>query len=368
METIHVNLAQRAYDVRIGRGLLDRVGEEIEALAGRRSILVVTDDNVGPLYLERVMKSLTRAGHRAASLTLPHGEGTKSMGTLPRVYAALAAHGVTRTDLALALGGGVIGDLSGFAAATWLRGVRFVQVPTSLLAQVDASVGGKVAVDLPQGKNLVGAFWQPSLVLIDPDTLESLPTRYWLDGLGEVVKTGCILDEGLFALLEQLAPLGREGLTVQIEEILRRCVQAKASVVAEDERDTGRRMLLNFGHTLGHAIETCEGYQGHSHGEAVAIGMAAVARIQEAEHPETIARGTSARLDALLDSLGLPRALPSIPADDLLRAMGLDKKKAGDNLRIVLLRRIGEAFILDSSPAFFQRDLTASNVSSRSEP
>ncbi len=358
MESIHVNLAERAYDVLLGRGLLGCVGEELAARLGRRGVLVITDDRVGPLYLQRVLDSLARAGHRAAPLTLPHGESTKSLDTLPRVYAALAAHGITRSDLVLALGGGVIGDLSGFAAATWMRGVPFVQLPTSLLAQVDASVGGKVAVDLPQGKNLVGAFWQPSLVLIDPDTLETLPERYWRDGLGEVVKTGCILDAGLFALLEEAAPQGRQGLMARIDEILLRCVRAKASVVAEDERDTGRRMILNFGHTLGHAVEACEGYTGHSHGEAVAIGMSAVAHIQEAEHPETIAPGAAARLDALLDALSLPRALPALPAEALLQAMSLDKKRAGDALRIILLRRIGEAFALESSPAFYARYLS----------
>ena len=252
----------------------------------------------------------------------------------------------------IALGGGVIGDLAGLAAATFLRGIRFIQVPTTLLAQVDSSVGGKVAVDLPQGKNLVGAFYQPEAVLCDPDTLRTLTDAFWRDGLGEVVKYGCIGDAPLFDLLEGCAPGGRETLMGRIDEILTHCIQAKADVVAQDERDTGLRMTLNFGHTVGHAVEACQHYQGLSHGEAVALGMAVITRLSEGRGMTEA--GTSARLDALLEALCLPRALPDLPEDALIAAMGMDKKSAGSALRVIVLDRIGVCRIHETSADFFR--------------
>ena len=356
MEKINVSLGPRSYPVMIGRGLIAACGEQVRETLGPCAAAIVTDDRVGPLFLAKTEKSLADAGLRTASIVLPHGEAVKSLDSLPGLYAFLAETGITRSDAVVALGGGVIGDLAGFAAATWLRGVRFVQIPTSLLAQVDASVGGKVAVDLPQGKNLVGAFWQPSLVLCDPDALTTLSGRFWRDGLGEVVKVGCIADEALFALLERTAPGGREALMARMDTILRRCIQVKADTVAQDERDTGRRMTLNFGHTVGHAVEVCEGYAGHAHGEAVAIGMAAVTRLSEAR--VLTAPGTLARLTALLEALGLPAALPAISEEALIAAIRRDKKNAGDTLRAVLLRRIGECFLYPTDLSFF-RGMTA---------
>ena len=353
MQTITVPLGARTYPVHIERGLLDRVGSMLrEALGDVCGVLIVTDDHVGPLYLERVKASLSETGFKAHAVVLPHGEQTKCLDALIGLYNDLCALGITRKDLILALGGGVIGDLAGLAAATYLRGVRFVQVPTTLLAQVDSSVGGKVAVDLPQGKNLVGAFYQPEAVFCDPDTLRTLTDEYWRDGLGEVVKYGCIGDEQLFELLEACAPGGREALMEEIGTILTRCVQAKADVVAQDERDTGLRMTLNFGHTVAHAVETCQHYEGLRHGEAVALGMHVITRLTERKG--MTAPGTAARLDALLSRLEMPMTLPDIPEADLLAAMGHDKKNAGKVLRVVALERIGKCLIHETDTGFFQ--------------
>ncbi len=352
MSTIQVNLGARSYPIEVERELIDRAGEYFLQAFGPCVAAVVTDDHVAPLYLERVMTSLAQAGIRAVSITLPHGEKTKCLDSLTKLYTFFSEHHVTRKDVVVALGGGVIGDLAGLAAATWLRGVQLMQIPTTLLAQVDSSVGGKVAVDLPQGKNLVGAFWQPSLVLADPDTLQTLTPDYWRDGLGEVVKYGCIGDEPLFRLLEKDAPMGREGLMLDIDEILRRCISYKANVVEQDEHDTGLRMTLNFGHTLAHGVETVQHYEGYRHGEAVALGMAAITRLSE-ERGLT-EKGTAQRLIALEKALSLPTELPEIPEEDLLHAMTQDKKNAGDTLTVILLRRIGECYLHKTTTEFFK--------------
>ena len=352
MQTITVALGERSYPIHIENGLLDRAGALLAEQVGPCAAAIVTDDNVAPLYLRRVEESLQAEGFRTASVVLPHGEPTKCLDSLSRLYTFLCEAHITRRDVIVALGGGVIGDLTGLAAATYLRGVRFVQIPTTLLAQVDSSVGGKVAVDLPQGKNLVGAFWQPTLVLCDPETLRTLTGAYWRDGLGEVVKYGCISDAPLFALLERTAPGGREALRGVMDEILRHCIEAKAEVVRQDERDTGLRMTLNFGHTIAHAVETCQHYTGLRHGEAVAVGMSVITRMTE-QRGET-APGTAGRLDGLLDALGLPRQLPGIPETALRQAMGLDKKSLGDCLRVIVLDEIGRCRIQETNTAFFE--------------
>ena len=351
MDKLTVNLGKRSYPIYIERGLMDQAGAYVVQTLGVCAAAIVTDDNVAPLYLERVEKSLQAAGVRTCSIVLPHGEKSKSIDSLTQLYGFLGDHRVTRKDAVIALGGGVMGDLAGLAAATWLRGVRFVQIPTTLLAQVDSSVGGKVAVDLPQGKNLVGAFWQPSLVLMDPDALTTLTDHFWRDGLGEVVKYGCILDAELFALLEEAARAGRAGVMAHIGEILLRCVRCKAKIVEEDEHDTGMRMVLNFGHTMGHAVETVQGYGGLSHGAAVAAGMAGITRI--AVGKGLTPADTLERLTALETALGLPSAIPDLPRDALLAAMGRDKKNMGRLLNVVLLRSIGECYLHQTNAAFF---------------
>ena len=329
MQTITVPLGERSYPIHIERGLLAKTGAMIREKLGDIAVAVVSDDHVAPLYMEEVVSSMEKVGLRVCSIVLPHGEQTKCLKSLETLYAFLCEHHLTRKDAIVALGGGVIGDLAGLAAATYLRGVHFVQLPTTLLAQVDSSVGGKVAVDLPQGKNLVGAFYQPELVLVDPDSLRTLTDDFWRDGLGEVVKYGCIGDEALFRLLEENAGGGRIALMGVIGEILTHCIQYKANIVAQDEHDTGLRMTLNFGHTIAHAVETCQHYTG-------------------------MRQGTSARLNRLLDALEMPRQLPAIPEKDLLNAMTLDKKSAGKQLRVITLDKIGVCRIVPTDVDFFQ--------------
>ena len=351
MPMITVPLGDRTYPIHIGSGMLDCLGAHVMEALGEISVAVVTDDNVAPLYLARAVASLENAGLRVCTITLRHGEQTKCLDRLAELYTFLCANRLTRKDAIVALGGGVIGDLTGLAAATYLRGVHFIQVPTTLLAQVDSSVGGKVAVDLPQGKNLVGAFYQPDFVLVDPDTLSTLTDEYWRDGLGEVVKYGCIGDADLFALLESCAPGGRAALMAEIDEILRRCIQAKADVVAQDERDTGLRMTLNFGHTIAHAVETCQHYEGLRHGEAVALGMHLMTRLSERNG--LTAPGTADRLDALLRVLDMPMALPALKEDDVISTMFMDKKFSGQVLRTIVLNHIGKCFIHPTDVHFF---------------
>ena len=352
MPMITVPLGERTYPIHIGSGMLDCLGAHTLEALGEISVAVVTADNVAPLYLDRAVKSLEAAGLRVCSITLPHGEATKCLDSLVKLYDFLCANRLTRKDAVVALGGGVIGDLAGLAAATYLRGVHFIQVPTTLLAQVDSSVGGKVAVDLPQGKNLVGAFHQPSAVLCDPLTLRTLSDDYWRDGLGEVVKYGCIGDSALFALLEDCAPGGRAALMARIDDILMRCIQAKADVVAQDERDTGLRMTLNFGHTIAHAVETCQHYEGLCHGEAVALGMHLMTRLTEGKG--LTAPGTADRLDALLRQLEMPMELPALPEERVISAMFMDKKFSGKVLNVIVLNQIGKCFIHPTDAAFFQ--------------
>ncbi|MCI8476910.1 MAG: 3-dehydroquinate synthase [Oscillospiraceae bacterium] len=337
MKTLTVDLPGRAYEIQIERGLLDQVGEHCRAVLPKAERLaVVTDSTVGPLYGQRVLDSLTQAGFQACLITVPAGEPSKSLAVLERVYDALTGFGLTRTDAVAALGGGVVGDLAGFAAATLFRGVDFVQIPTTLLAQVDSSVGGKVAIDLKAGKNLAGAFWQPRLVLMDPAVLDTLPEQIFLEGMAEVVKYGCIFDRTFFDFLE--ARPNRAALMAEMEHILYTCCDLKRGVVVEDERDTGNRMLLNFGHTLGHAYELAGNYTRWSHGAAVAAGMCTAARlgvslgVTPADLPE--------RIEALCAALALPIRIPCTQAD-YAAAIGLDKKGVGHRISLILLEGLG---------------------------
>ena len=264
-----VNLGENSYPIYIENGILTDAGSYISKLFTGKRIMVISDDHVFPLYGQQLLDSLK--DYECHPLVLPHGEPTKSFETLPRIYEALLDARLTRSDLVIALGGGVIGDLAGFAATSYLRGVRLVQIPTSLLAQVDSSVGGKVAVDLPQGKNLVGAFYHPKLVLIDPLVLESLPSNFISNGMGEGIKYGCIKDADLFRTL--CTHRCFEDLKPELPSVIARCVDIKRTVVEADQFDTGERMLLNFGHTLAHTIEQHYCYERESHGEAVGIGM-----------------------------------------------------------------------------------------------
>lgn len=337
VKTLRVDTS-RPYDIKIGFGLLDRVGELCrEALPRAQKLAVVTDSNVQPLYLERVTNSLKQAGFQVLSLTVPAGEGAKCAEQLVMLWEKLMEFGMTRTDVVAALGGGVVGDLAGFAAATLLRGVDYVQIPTTLLAQVDSSVGGKVAIDLHAGKNLAGAFWQPSLVLIDPDCLSTLSDRTFSDGMAEVIKYGCIRDRAFFDLLDRCG--GRAGVIEHIEEVIYTCCDIKRKVVLADERDTGERMVLNFGHTIGHAFELAGNYETWTHGQGVAAGMnwAAQIGVGLGVTPDIVEP-----IQTILEKYDLPIDIPC-PWDTLTKAVLRDKKNLGGKINLIVLESLGHA-------------------------
>lgn len=328
---------QSEYDIHIGHGLLEDAASLLAMCRGRR-VAVVTDDHVAPLYADGLLAQLEAAGAKACLCVLPEGEPTKCPEQLARLYDAFLDAHITRADYVLALGGGVMGDLAGYAACTYLRGVHFIQVPTTLLAQVDSSVGGKVAVNHRRGKNLLGAFYQPERVIIDCDVLRTLDARQFGAGLGEVIKYGCIADRALFERLEALG--SREALLPQLDKVIGRCCEIKARYVREDPHDHGVRMQLNFGHTLAHALENAMGYGTLLHGEAVCIGMVAAAGWGEALG--VTPAGTQARLERLLRAYDLPTQMPDgLSAQALVETMALDKKAEGSSVRVVLLTDIG---------------------------
>ncbi len=325
--------ASRTYDVMIEKGLLARAGEILTALFPTPAkVMIVTDDTVNALYGDRVDSSLRSAGYTTARFVFAHGEASKSTSTMVELWNALADAGLTRTDLILALGGGVTGDMAGFAAATYLRGIRFVQCPTTLLAMVDSSVGGKTGVDLPAGKNLCGAFHQPSAVLCDTDALQTLPPEIFADGCAEVIKYGYIGDPLLLELLE--TPFADHPA-----EVIARCVSDKRDLVEADEHDNGARQLLNLGHTAGHAIEACSDF-GISHGSAVAIGMLLMSRAAAAKG--LCDPALPAHVEQLLQTYGLPTTCP-FSAEQLAKVALSDKKRKGDSISLVLPERIGKS-------------------------
>lgn len=326
MNTVRV-CASRTYEVKIGKGLLNQIGQEVLAVT-KGSVLVVTDETVAPLYLARVVQSLKEAGLTVFTASIPAGERSKNLEHYVSLLNILAAKGLTRSDAVVALGGGVVGDLAGFAAATYLRGIALIQVPTTLLAMVDSSVGGKTAVDLPAGKNLVGAFHQPSLVLCDPDALNTLPDTTFRDGCAEVIKTAILFDPKLFAHLRE------KGLSFDRAYVITRCVECKRDVVCADEFDTGERQKLNLGHTIGHAIEKCSNFS-VSHGQAVAIGTAMMARAFY-EKP--------AEIEAVLHTFGLPTAT-DFSSEALASAALSDKKRMGSTVTLVVPRAIGSCIL-----------------------
>jgi 3-dehydroquinate synthase len=334
--SITVELGERSYPIFIGGGLLGG-GFDLSAHVRGPDCLVVTNETVEPLYLDALSANL--AGKQLRAISLPDGEAYKTLETVEDILDTLVENGANRDTTVVALGGGVVGDIAGFAAACYMRGVDFIQVPTTLLAQVDSSVGGKTGVNHASGKNLIGAFHQPRAVLIDTDTLKTLPDRELKAGLAEVIKYGAIVDADFFAWIED----NLEALIARDADALAAAVQRscelKAGIVAEDERESGRRALLNFGHTFGHAIEHCQGYGEWLHGEAVAAGMVMAAQLSASD--AALAR----RIARLLERAGLPSRPPAIAANDLLAAMSLDKKVQGKQLRFVLLRSLGDAFV-----------------------
>lgn len=351
--TVHVPLGARAYDVRIGQGLIHTAGAEIAPFLTRKRVTIVTDETVAGLHLQRLQDGLQAAGIDSAALHLPPGEATKSWPQLTRVVEWLLEQKVERGDIVVAFGGGVIGDLVGFAAAILRRGVRFVQIPTTLLAQVDSSVGGKTGINSGHGKNLIGAFHQPALVLADIGVLDSLSPRDFLAGYGEVAKYGLLGDGAFFEWLEANAPKLRDDLALR-QQAIAHSVAMKAGIVTRDETEQGERALLNLGHTFGHALESATGYSDRLlHGEGVAIGCALAFDLSA--RMGLCSQEAPSRVLAHLQAMGMPARFSDIPGelpDDaaLIALMGQDKKVVDGRLRFVLARGIGEAFVCDDVP------------------
>jgi 3-dehydroquinate synthase len=350
MDRVKVALGTRSYEVRIGQGLIGRAGAEIAPLLRRRRVAVITDETVAGLHLEALRTGLGAEGIEAAALALPAGEATKGWPEFTRAVEWLLEQKVERRDVVIAFGGGVIGDLAGFAAAVLRRGVRFVQIPTTLLAQVDSSVGGKTGINSSHGKNLIGAFHQPSLVLADIDVLGSLSARDFLAGYGEVVKYGLLGDAGFFDWLEREGP--RLAVSAELAQAaVRRSVEMKAEIVARDETEEGDRALLNLGHTFGHALEAATGYSDRLlHGEGVAIGCALAFELSQ--RLGLCSQEAPSRVRAHLQAMGMKVELGDIPgelpgAEGLMRLMAQDKKVVDGRLRFILARAIGEAFVAD---------------------
>jgi len=344
MEKIRVELAERSYNIYIGSDTLDGIAEKLTLFDLSPRIAMVSNPTVFSLYGDRVTDTIKKAGFDLLMVTIPDGEEFKDLDRVQHIYDELLRHKLDRSSALIALGGGVIGDITGFAASTYMRGIPYIQIPTTLLAQVDSSVGGKTGVNHKLGKNMIGTFWQPRIVWIDTETLKTLPERELLAGLAEVIKYGVIHDEELFAFLEhnrdKILNLSGDAITY----IIKRSCEIKAEVVSKDERESGLRAILNYGHTIGHAIETVTGYTRFLHGEAVAIGMCFEARLSQIlgiidkEHVQ--------RIKALIDLYGLPSEMPEdIKTSDLFSSMKLDKKAVAGALKFILPEKIGKVRI-----------------------
>lgn len=340
MAIIRVGLDERSYDIHLGTGTLPCIGDLCRKASLVGHAAIITNPTVGGLYLKTVQESLQLARYQVSVIEIPDGEEYKCSSTLEMIYDRLLSSGLHRGAFIVALGGGVVGDIAGYAAATFLRGIPFVQVPTTLLAQVDSSVGGKTGINHPRGKNLVGAFYQPRLVLIDLLTLDTLPRREYLCGLAEALKYGIVLDRELFdyidASIERINAIDKDTLL----HVVAACCRIKASVVERDEREGGLRAVLNYGHTIGHAVETLTGYQTYKHGEAVAIGMAQIARL--AHQRGLASKEETDSILELMERLGFVLELPGFPLDEYAEAIGHDKKMGDSGVKIVFNRGIGD--------------------------
>ena len=348
MANITVNLPQNAYKITIASGNLAQIGEQINGLNSGKKVLIISNPEIFSHYGETVISALEAADFEVYTHLVTAGEPYKTLTSIKRIYDVALAHHLERSSTFIALGGGVIGDLTGFAAATWLRGVNFVQVPTSLLAMVDAAIGGKTGVNHPQGKNLIGAFYQPKLVLIDPLVLKTLPAREFRAGMAEVIKYGIIWDTDLFSKLEQSEQIDRFDKIAPslLQTILVRSGQTKADIVSQDEKEAGLRAILNYGHTIGHAVESLTHYQQFVHGEAVAIGMAAAGKIAVEMGIWTAA--DAKRQDTLIEKAGLPLKTPDqLDQQAIITALQSDKKVSAGKVRFILPTQIGAATITD---------------------
>ncbi len=346
--TIRVELPTSQYNVVIQPQGLQQLGDHCQQLQLGKKIVVVSNPVIFKHYGQTVVDSLTTAGFAVTTCLLPAGERYKNLSSIQKIYDVAIGQRLERSSTLIALGGGVIGDMTGFAASSWLRGINFIQVPTTLLAMVDASIGGKTGVNHPRGKNLIGAFYQPRLVMIDPDVLKALPSREWRAGMAEVIKYGIIWDAELFQMLEaaeHLSQLSRVSPTL-LAEILRRSAQAKVDVVSQDEKEAGIRAILNYGHTIGHAIESLTGYKVVNHGEAVAIGMVAAGQLAVAT--DLWSANDAARQDVVILKTGLPTTLPAgININEVVTALSLDKKVSAGQVRFILPTKIGAAAVID---------------------
>jgi 3-dehydroquinate synthase len=354
---IRVELGDRGYDIHVGAGLLDESGELISAACRGKNAAIVTNRRIGELYAHRLVESLGEAGISAQVIIIPTGERFKTLSTVARVYEKLLDQRLDRGGMVIGLGGGVIGDMAGFVAATYLRGVDFVQVPTSLLAQVDASVGGKTGVNLKRGKNLVGAFHQPKIVIVDVSVLRTLPAREFRSGLAEVIKHGIIRDGDYFEFLERDLPRIKRLDPEVLERTIARSCEIKADVVRQDERESGLRRILNFGHTVAHSVESLTAYRKYRHGEAVGIGMVSAALVSREMGLTT--SETVERIVKVLKASGLPYKMPpELSHAEIVSAMGFDKKVSHGRLHAVLIRGIGTAFDTDEvTPEMWHRAL-----------
>ncbi|MCL5289564.1 MAG: 3-dehydroquinate synthase [Bacillota bacterium] len=340
MRRIDVALGSRSYPIYIAGGLLNDLGAYLSEMPLGKKVLLITDTHVDPLYGEKARDTLARAGFQVAAVRVPAGENSKTLDQAAKLYDTAFGHGLDRSCPVVALGGGVVGDLAGFVAATYMRGVPFVQVPTTLLSQVDSSVGGKVAVNHPRGKNIIGAFYQPRMVLVDVDTLQTLNARELRAGLAEVIKYGVIWDEEFFAWLEENSSGVLNLEPAALEYVIETCCKIKAAVVEQDETEQGRRAILNYGHTIGHAIESLSGYGTYLHGEAVAVGMVLEARL--ALNKDLLTIDEAARITRLLSQVGLPVSLPQgLAAGDMIKSMYFDKKVTENKLTFALPVNIG---------------------------
>lgn len=337
MKQLSVNVSDKSTsDIYIENGLFAKAGKLIKGKFNSKKVALVSDTNVYPLYGDDIKSQLENEGFEVYTYVYPAGEASKNTAELVKIVEFMAQSGLTREDIAVALGGGVCGDMVGFAASVFLRGIDFVQIPTSLLAQVDSSVGGKTAVDLPQGKNLCGAFHQPSIVIIDPDVLSTLSDHFFSDGMGEVVKYGCIKSASLFELLE------KGNVKENLTDVITECVSIKRQIVENDEKEHGERALLNFGHTCGHAIEKLYNFETVSHGEAVGIGMVMITRASE--RLKITEKGTTDRIIKVLEKNNL-KTFDTHSDKEIILAMSGDKKRTGSGIKFVMIDKIGSSFI-----------------------
>lgn len=349
MEKITVNLGERSYDIMIGSEILNGIGEQLKSFNLSPKIAIISNSTVFSLYGEQVADSVRKAGFDLLTVIIPDGEEHKNILTLQHIYSELLRYKLDRKSALIALGGGVVGDITGFAASTYMRGIAYIQIPTTLLAQVDSSVGGKTGIDHELGKNMIGTFWQPSLVWIDIETLKTLPKRELTAGIAEIIKYGVIYDEELFDFLvlnkEKILNLDRNAIVY----ILKRSCEIKAEVVSKDERESGFRAILNFGHTIGHAIETVTGYKRFLHGEAIAIGMVLEAHL--AEMINLIDSKDVSKIKSLIESYGLPFEKPAdIKPNSIFLSMQLDKKAIAGELKFILPQKIGSVLIQKNIP------------------